>query len=174
MMQICPNCGNHNPPNVAFCSQCGFNLHPYQMPPKKQGLPVPAIIGICVAVVFLLFGGLYLIGSNNDPEYKSVDKLELADIEGTWDLVAESKSNSMTEQIKISEDKISFASGDSFVPRYSSVTDGDTLIISDSDNIFNANIVELRLEKRKIDNKDRVVLAVYVDEDTGWGYYIRK
>lgn len=177
MMQNCPNCGKQKPPGVAFCSQCGFNFQAYpQGParPKRNGLPVPAIIGICIAVVFVLFGGIYFITSNNDPEYKTADKIELADIEGTWELAAESKSDAMTKQIKISEDEISTDSGEKFVPRYSSVTNDDTLIITDSNNIFTANRMELRLEKRKINNKDRVVLAVYVDEDTGWGYYIRK
>ena len=54
------------------------------------------------------------------------------------------------------------------------MTDGDTLVISDSKNIFSANMIEMRLEKRKVNNRERVVLAVYVDDDTGWGYYIRK
>lgn len=170
----CPNCGKQNPPGAAFCSQCGYNLQIYQVPPKKSGLPVPAIVAICVAVVVLLLGGLYVLGSNNDPEYKTADKIELTDIEGTWDLVGESKSGQMTDQIKISEDEITTDSGAKIVPRYSSVTDGDTLVISDSKNIFSANMIEMRLEKRKVNNRERVVLAVYVDDDTGWGYYIRK
>lgn len=170
----CPNCGKQNPIGSSFCSQCGYNLQIYPAPKRNSGLPVPAIIAICVAAVVLLFGGLYILGSNNDPEYKTADKLELADIEGTWDLVDESKSGQMTDQIKISEDEITTDSGEKIVPRYSSVTNGDTLVISDSKNIFSANMIEMRLEKRKVDNKDRVVLAVYVDDDTGWGYYTRK
>lgn len=170
----CPNCGKQNPIGSSFCSQCGYNLQVYPAPKRNSGLPVPAIIAICVAAVVLLLGGLYILGSNNDPEYKTADKLELADIEGTWDLVDESKSGQMTDQIKISEDEITTDSGEKIVPRYSSVTNGDTLVISDSKNIFSANMIEMRLEKRKIDNEDRVVLAVYVDDDTGWGYYTRK
>lgn len=170
----CPNCGKQNPIGSSFCSQCGYNLQIYPAPKRNSGLPVPAIIAICVAAVVLLFGGLYILGFNNDPEYKTADKLELADIEGTWDLVDESKSGQMTDQIKISEDEITTDSGEKIVPRYSSVTNGDTLVISDSKNIFSANMIEMRLEKRKVDNKDRVVLAVYVDDDTGWGYYTRK
>lgn len=169
----CPNCGKQAPPGAIFCSQCGYNLQMYQVPPKKSGLPVPAIVAICVAVVVLLLGGLYIF-SNNDPEYKTAAQLELTDIEGTWDLVDESKSGQMTAQIKISTDEITTASGEKIVPRYSSVTDGDTLIISDSKNIFSANMIEMRLEKRNVNKRARVVLAVYVDEDTGWGYYVRK
>lgn len=171
-MSNCPNCGHQNPAGTTFCNNCGAQLQVYAST-KKKGLSIPAIIGIRVAVVVLIFGGLYMLG-NNDPEYKTADKLELADIEGTWDLVGESKSGKMTDQIKINEDEITTDSGDKVEARYSSVTDDNTLIIADSNNIFTANYFELRLERRKVDGEDRVVLAVYVDSQDCWGYYVRK
>lgn len=171
-MLNCPNCGQQNPAGSAFCSNCGAQLQMY-VPPKKNGLPIPAIIGICIAVVVLIFGGLYMLGGN-DPEYKTADKLELADIVGTWRLVDESKKDTMTEEIKISEDEITTDSGEKIAARYSTVTDEDTVIISDTDNIFTANMVELRLEKRKVNGIEHVVLAVYNSSDDSWGYYVRK
>lgn len=111
---------------------------------------------------------------NNDPEYKPADKLELADIEGTWDLVGESENGVMTKHITITEDEITTNSGDKVEARYKSVTDNNTLIIANSDNIFTADYFELRLEKRKIDGEDRVVLVVYVDYENSWGYYVRE
>lgn len=171
-MLKCPNCGYQNPYGTTFCSNCGTQLQLYTSPKKKRS-PVPIVIGVCVAVVVLIFGGLYMLG-NNDPEYKPADKLELADIEGTWDLVGESENGVMTKHITITEDEITTNSGDKVEARYKSVTDNNTLIIANSDNIFTADYFELRLEKRKIDGEDRVVLVVYVDYENSWGYYVRE